>query len=69
VSLTNEQIEEQMLQFAQALEKMSELTAAAIEKRDQKIADLSDRIEAIEQRNKQITELSDRIQALEKPAD
>jgi uncharacterized protein Yka (UPF0111/DUF47 family) len=48
VSLTNEQIEEQMLQFAQALEKMSELTAAAIEKRDQKIAELSDRIEALE---------------------
>lgn len=37
-----------MLQFAQALEKMSELTAAAIEKRDQKIADLTDRIEALE---------------------
>tara|TARA_Y100001968_G_C18992184_1_gene541933 strand:- start:182 stop:340 length:159 start_codon:yes stop_codon:yes gene_type:complete len=48
VSLTNEQIEEQMLQFAQALEKMSELTAAAIEKRDQKIADLTERIEALE---------------------
>jgi|TARA_B100001741_G_scaffold277014_1_gene248190 hypothetical protein len=48
VSLTNEQIEEQMLQFAQALEKMSELTAAAIEKRDQKIADLTDRIELLE---------------------
>ena len=48
VSLTNEQIEEQMLQFAQALEKMSELTAAAIEKRDQKIADLTERIELLE---------------------
>tara|TARA_A100001234_G_scaffold146550_1_gene128881 strand:- start:1401 stop:1559 length:159 start_codon:yes stop_codon:yes gene_type:complete len=48
VSLTNEQIEEQMLQFAEALEKMSELTATAIEKRDQKIADLTDRIEALE---------------------
>ena len=48
MSLTNEQIEEQMLQFAQALEKMSELTAAAIEKRDQKIADLTDRIELLE---------------------
>ena len=37
-----------MLQFAQALEKMSELTATAIEKRDQKIAELSDRIQALE---------------------
>jgi len=37
-----------MLQFAQALEKMSELTAAAIEKRDQKIADLTERIELLE---------------------
>jgi len=48
VSLTNEQIEEQMLQFAQALEKMSELTATAIEQRDKQIAELSDRIEALE---------------------
>ena len=48
MSLTNEQIEEQMLQFAQALEKMSELTATAIEQRDKQIAELSDRIQALE---------------------
>jgi|TARA_B100001094_G_C17673821_1_gene550072 hypothetical protein len=48
VSLTNEQIEEQMLQFAEALEKMSELTATAIEQRDQQIAELTNRITALE---------------------
>ena len=37
-----------MQYFAEGLERMSELTAAAIEKRDQKIAELSDRIEALE---------------------
>ncbi len=37
-----------MLQFAQALEKMSELTATAIEKRDEQIAELTARIEALE---------------------
>ena len=58
-----------MMQFAEGLEKMSELTATVFEQRDKQIAELSDRIEAIEQRDKQIAELSDRIQALEKPAD
>lgn len=37
-----------MLHFAQALEKMSELTATAIEKRDVKISELTARIEALE---------------------
>ena len=37
-----------MLQFAEALEKRIEPPAPAIEKRDQKIADLTDRIEALE---------------------
>ncbi len=48
VSLTNEQIEEQMLQFAEALNKMSELTASAIEARDEQIKELRDRIETLE---------------------
>ena len=48
-----------MLQFAQALEKMSELTAAAIEKRDQKIADLTTKI----------ADLTARIELLENGTD
>ncbi len=48
MSLTNEQIEEQMLQFAEALNKMSELTATAIEKRDEDIKKLRERIETLE---------------------
>ncbi len=48
MSLTNEQIEEQMLQFAETLSKMSELTATAIEARDEKIKELRERIEALE---------------------
>ena len=48
VSLTNEQIEEQMLQFAEALNKMSELTASAIEARDEQIKELRERIETLE---------------------
>tara|TARA_B100001121_G_scaffold242446_1_gene216898 strand:+ start:869 stop:1048 length:180 start_codon:yes stop_codon:yes gene_type:complete len=59
VSLTNEQIEEQMLQFAEALEKMSELTATAIEQRDQKIADLTAKI----------ADLTARIELLENATD
>ena len=37
-----------MLQFAEALEKMSELTATAIEQRAQQIAELTNRITALE---------------------
>lgn len=37
-----------MLQFAEALEKMSELTATAIEQRDQQIAELAARVTALE---------------------
>ena len=37
-----------MLQFAEALEKMSELTATAIEQRDKQIAELTNRITALE---------------------
>ncbi len=48
VSLTNEQIEEQMMLFSEALGKMSELTATAIEKRDEQIKELRERIEALE---------------------
>ncbi len=48
VSLTNDQIEEQLLQFAEALNKMSELTATAIEARDEQIQELRERIEKLE---------------------
>ena len=48
MSLTNEQIEEQMLQFAEALNKMSELTASAIEVRDEQLKELRERIETLE---------------------
>lgn len=48
VSLTNEQIEEQMMLFSEALGKMTELTATAIEKRDEQIKELRERIEALE---------------------
>ena len=48
MSLTNEQIEEQMMQFAEALSKMSDLTATAIEKRDEQIKELRERIEVLE---------------------
>ena len=48
VSLTNEQIKEQMMQFAEALSKMSDLTATAIEKRDEQIKELRERIEVLE---------------------
>ena len=48
-----------MLQFAEALEKMSELTATAIEQRDQKIADLTTKI----------ADLTARIELLENATD
>ena len=48
VSLTNDQVEEQLLQFAEALNKMSELTATAIEARDEQIKELRERIEKLE---------------------
>tara|TARA_Y100000739_G_scaffold213324_1_gene206198 strand:+ start:1601 stop:1759 length:159 start_codon:yes stop_codon:yes gene_type:complete len=51
VSLTNEQIEEQMMLLSEALGKMSELTATAIEKRDEQIKELRERIEALEKAN------------------
>ena len=37
-----------MLQFAEALNKMSELTASAIEARDEQIKELRERIETLE---------------------
>ena len=48
MSLTNEQIEEQMHHFAEALDKMSELTATAIKARDEKIKELFERLEKLE---------------------
>jgi len=48
VCLTDERIEEQWMPVSDALGKMSELTATAIEKRDEQIKELRERIEALE---------------------
>jgi len=48
MSLTNEQIEEQLLQLADALARMSEMTASALEKRDEDLAALRDKVSALE---------------------
>ena len=51
MSLTNEQIEEQMVQFADAIDKMSELTVTALKARDEQIEELRKRIETLEKAN------------------
>jgi len=48
MSLTNEEIETQLLQLADALEKMSNLTVTALQERDAQVAALTARIEALE---------------------
>lgn len=48
MSLTNEQIEEQMLQLADAMAKMSEMTASAFEQRDEEMQALKDQVAALE---------------------
>ncbi len=48
MSLTNEQIEEQMLQLADAMAKMSEMTASAFEDRDAELKALSEKVASLE---------------------
>ena len=48
MSLTNEQIEEQMLQLADALAQMSEMTATAFEQRDEDLKTLKKKVAALE---------------------
>lgn len=52
MSLTQDEIEEQLLQLANALEKMSEMTATAMEELDQQIRPLLKRAENLESRVK-----------------
>ena len=48
MSLSNDELEQQLLQLADALAKMSEMTASAFEDRDQQIQTLQEKIEALE---------------------
>jgi hypothetical protein len=48
MSLTNEQIEEQLLQLADALAQVSEMTATAFEKRDMDLEALKEKVAALE---------------------
>jgi hypothetical protein len=48
MSLTNEQIEEQLLQLADALAQMSEMTATAFEQRDEGLKTLKEKVAALE---------------------
>lgn len=48
MSLTNEQIEEQLLQLADALAQMSEMTASAFEQRDEDLKTLKAKVAALE---------------------
>lgn len=48
MSLTNEQIEEQLLQLADALAQISEMTATAFEQRDEDLKTLKEKVAALE---------------------
>ena len=48
MSLSNDELEQQLLQLADALAKMSEMTASAFEDRDKHIQALQEKIEALE---------------------
>jgi|TARA_B100000959_G_C14610445_1_gene471846 hypothetical protein len=48
MSLTNDELEQQLLQLVDAMAKMSEMTATAIEDRDKQIQTLREKIEALE---------------------
>jgi len=48
MSLSNDELEQQLLQLADALAKMSEMTASAFEDRDKQIQTLQKKIEALE---------------------
>ncbi len=48
MSLTNEQIEEQLMQLADAMAKMSEMTATAFEQRDEEMQELKAKVAVLE---------------------
>ena len=48
MSLTNEQIEEQLLQLADALAQVSEMTATVFEERDKDLETLKEKVAALE---------------------
>ena len=48
MGLTNEQIEEQLLQLADALAQVSEMTATAFEERDKDLEALKEKVAALE---------------------
>jgi hypothetical protein len=48
MSLTNDQIEEQLLQLADALAQMSDMTATAFEQRDEDLKTLKAKVAALE---------------------
>ena len=52
MSLTNDELEQQLLQLADALAKMSEMTATAFEDRDKHIQALREKVEALESKMK-----------------
>ncbi len=48
MSLTNDELEQQLIQLADALAKATEMTATAFEERDQQIQTLLEKIETLE---------------------
>ena len=48
MSLTNDELEQQLIQLADALAKATEITAAALEDRDGHIRTLQQKVEALE---------------------
>ena len=48
MSLTNDELEQQLLQLADALAKMSEMTATAFEQRDEDLKTLKEKVAALE---------------------
>ena len=52
MSLTNDELEQQLLQLADALAKISEMTATAFEDRDKHIQALREKVEALESKMK-----------------
>jgi cytochrome c553 len=47
MSLTNDELEQQLIQLADALAKATEMTATALEERDQQIQNLREKIETL----------------------
>ena len=48
MSLSNDELEQQLLQLADALAKMSEMTATAFEQRDEDLKTLKEKVAALE---------------------